>query len=353
MTVARGLLVDPEVTRYYHCISRCVRRAFLCGEGFEHRKQWIEERLQLLAESFAISVCGFAILDNHLHVLVRLDAEQAAGWSEEEVVRRWLRVYPPKELREAESQQANAWVQGQLAKRKKVATMRERLTQLGWFMKALKEPLARLANKEDGCKGTFWEGRYKSIAILDTEALLATCAYIDLNVVAAGQAAAPETSPHTSIRQRVRHAKASGKLEQLKAAAAGSIAGSRAAGNFEQDHWLCPVEDRRHLSRGSRSMREGMLEGFSLGSYLLLVDYSSRLYRAGKARVGREVAGILERLGMSAEVWDDRLLQLFGKSQLLGSYFSTDRHQLRELAAKRQAHHLDNLITLPGRRLAG
>ena len=220
-------------------------------------------------------------------------------------------------------------------------------------MKALKEPLARLANREDGCKGTFWEGRYKSIAILDTEALLATCAYIDLNVVAAGQAAAPEASPHTSIRQRVRHARSSGKLEQLKAAAAGSVTGSRVAGNFEQAHWLCPLEDRRQLTRGAQSTREGMLEGFSLGSYLLLVDYSSRLYRTGKARVGREVAGILERLGMNAEVWGDRLLQLFGKPQLLGCYFSTDRHRLRELAAKRNAHHLDNLIALPGRRLAG
>ncbi|MCA9165656.1 MAG: hypothetical protein KDA62_21865, partial [Planctomycetales bacterium] len=64
MTVARGQLVDVGVTRYYHCVSRCVRRAFLCGEGFEHRKQWIEDRLELLAGNFAISVCGFAVMDN-------------------------------------------------------------------------------------------------------------------------------------------------------------------------------------------------------------------------------------------------------------------------------------------------
>ena len=55
MTVARSQLVDVGVTRYYHCISRCVRRAFLCGEGFEHRKQWIEDRLELLARWFAVS----------------------------------------------------------------------------------------------------------------------------------------------------------------------------------------------------------------------------------------------------------------------------------------------------------
>jgi hypothetical protein len=353
MTIARELLVDPSVTRYYHCISRCVRRAFLCGEGFEHRKQWIEDRLELLSGSFAVSVCGFAVLDNHLHVLVRLDPDLASGWSDEEVVRRWLQVYPPKALRDAEPKLVNAWVKQQMKDAKKVATMRERLKKLGWFMKALKEPLARMANREDGCKGTFWEGRYKSIAILDTEALLATCVYIDLNVVAAGKAATPETSPHTSIRQRVLHAKSAGVLDGLKAAAAGSVSGSRAIGRFEQAHWLCPLEDRRPSGPDGRSRREGMLEGFSLGSYLLLVDYSSRLQRAGKARVNRNLMGILERLGTSTDVWNDRLRQLFGKRQLLGSYFATDRQRLRNLATARKAHHLDNLITLPESRLAG
>lgn len=77
MTVARSQLVNVSVKRYYHCISRCVRRAFLCGEGFEHRRQWIEDRLELLAGCFAVSVCGFSVMDNHLHVLVRLDQDDA------------------------------------------------------------------------------------------------------------------------------------------------------------------------------------------------------------------------------------------------------------------------------------
>lgn len=62
MTMPSRQLVDAAVTRYYHCISRCVRRAFLCGEGFERRKAWIEARLELLATQFSVSVCGFAIL---------------------------------------------------------------------------------------------------------------------------------------------------------------------------------------------------------------------------------------------------------------------------------------------------
>ncbi|MCP4304754.1 MAG: hypothetical protein GY788_07730, partial [bacterium] len=206
-------------------------------------------------------------MDNHLHVLVRLDPDAASDWSDEDVVRRWVRVYPPKTRTGDEVEVNQAWIDHQVKDAKGVARMRERLISLGWFMKALKEPLARLANKEDDCKGTFWESRYKSIAILDEEALLATCAYIDLNPVAAGIAAAPETSKHTSIRQRVRHVRDKGKLADLKAAARGSVSGSRAAKDVEQDHWLCPLEDRR--GRGSK--REGMLSTFSLGSYLLLV----------------------------------------------------------------------------------
>jgi hypothetical protein len=63
--------------------------------------------------------------------------------------------------------------------------------------------------------------------------------------------------------------------------------------------------------------------------------------------VSREVASILERLGSSAEVWGQRIQKLLGKSRLLGSYFSTDRARLRELARQRGVHHLDNLVSAP------
>jgi hypothetical protein len=141
----------------------------------------------------------------------------------------------------------------------------------------------------------------------------------------------------------VRHVKAKGRLAELKSAESGSVAGSRAAGDVEEDLWLCPVEDRR----GQGSQRKGMLEGFSLGSYLLLVDYTSRLCRQGKARVSREVASILDRLGTSADVWGQRIQRLFAKTRLLGSYFCTDRQRLRKVARERGVHHLDNLAGSP------
>ena len=179
MTMARKDLVDVEVTRWYHCISRCVRAAFLMADGTQDRKQWVEDRLKVLADAFAISVGGFAVMDNHLHVLCRLDPSDADAWTDEDVVRRWMAVYPPRTLAMDDPDVLQKWIAHEAKDTKRVALLRQRLADLGWFMKALKEPLARLANKADGTRGTFWEARYKSVAILDTEALLATCAYID------------------------------------------------------------------------------------------------------------------------------------------------------------------------------
>ncbi len=344
MAIARAKIVDLSVTRWYHCVTRCVRRAFLLGEGSYDRKEWIEHRLQELAEIFAIAIGGFSVLDSHLHLLLRLDPEIASGWSDEEVVRRWGRLFPPRDKSRQAIAVSKDWVEWRLKDAKWVATARERLQSLSWFMKCLKEPLSRLANHQDQTRGAFFEGRFKSVAILDEEALLATCAYIDLNPVAAGIVAVPETSPYTSIKTRVEHTKDQGRTEDLQAAERGSVAASRASTALEESLWLCPIEDRRRLDSG----REGMLEGFSLGSYLLLVDYTGRLFREGKARISRELAGIFDRLGSSAESWWARLEKL-SKGRLLGRFFAASRERLREVATHLGVHHLANLGGCPAR----
>ena len=127
------------------------------GEGLSDRKQWIEARLQKLSENFAIAIGGFAILDNHLHVLARLDPNLADAWTPEEVVRRWLQVYPPRKLDLENEKAVSACVEAITQNAERVQTLRKRLASLSWFMKSLKEPLSRLANKEDDCKGTFWK----------------------------------------------------------------------------------------------------------------------------------------------------------------------------------------------------
>ena len=342
MAIARARLVDLSVARWYHCISRCVRQAFLLGEGPFNRKAWIENRLEELAQIFAVTVGGFSVLENHLHVLVRLDPDIASAWSDEDVVRRWGRLYPPRDKARRVLPVSDQWVQDRLAHPAWVATARAQLKSLSWFMKCLKEPLARLANRQDKTRGAFFDKRFTSIAVLDEEALLSMAVYIDLNPVAAGLAQAPETSKHTSIKQRVDHVQSQGRTDDLAAAQEGSVAGSRASGGLEDSLWLCPIEDRRDRD----SSREGMIAGFPLGSYLLLVDYTGRLFRDGKTTIPAALAGVFDRLGSTADRWTARLERL-RRGRLFGRFFAASRAKLREIAARLNVRHLVNLTSCP------
>ncbi|MES2792362.1 MAG: transposase [Planctomycetota bacterium] len=340
MTTARKMLVDPTVTAYYHCISRCVRRALLCGENHAHRKQWIEDRLRELAGIFAIDVCGFSIMDNHLHLLLRLNLAKAEEWSAEEVARRWLALCPPRGINHKPLALTPNWITERAQNAQWIAESRRRLGDLGWFMKFLKEPIARRANKEEECTGAFWEGRFKSIAILDEASLLATSAYIDLNPVAAGIAATPEKSPHTSAKARIEHCASQGTLEKLRE---GSPYVSK--GQFEKDHWLFPIEDKRDPNGEGVA---GMLHGISLTGYLQLLDWSSRLARPGKTHVSAVAPPLLARLQIEPGTWQATLEKLFRSAKKVGCYFGSTQ-RLDELAATQGRRFLKNVT---GRSLA-
>jgi hypothetical protein len=344
MTMARAQLVDVSLARWYRCVTRCVRRAFLLGEGDQNRKEWLENRLEELADIFAVAVGGFSVMDNHLHVLLRLDPDVALAWSDEEVVRRWGRLFPPRDKSRRPIPPTEHWVRWRLSDAVWIATARQRLQSLSWFMKCLKEPLSRLANRQDKTRGAFFEGRFKIVAVCDEEALLAASVYIDLNPVAAQVANTPETSEHTSIKKRLEHVDAQDATARLQAAKDGSVAGSRAAVGLEDSLWLCPIEDRRGLD----STREGMVQGFSLGSYVQLVDYTGRLFRQGKASISAELTGIFERLGCSAQNWQNRMEKL-RDGRLLGRFFATTRAKLREIAERLGMRRPPNLAGCPAR----
>jgi hypothetical protein len=142
----------------------------------------------------------------------------------------------------------------------------------------------------------------------------------------------------------VDHFWAEGKSAQLEAANGGSVAGCEAAAGLEESLWLCPIEDRRGLD----SSREGMMQGFSLGSYVKLVDYTGRLYGQQKASISADLAGIIERLGCSAQSWQVRMERLRGVS-LLGRVFATSRAKLREMAERLGVRHVVNLAGIPAR----
>jgi putative transposase len=180
------------------------------------------------------------------------------------------------------------------------------------------------------------------VAVVDEEALLKICVYIDLNPVAAKVATTPETSNFTSIKQRVDHVEAQGKTAELAAAEGGSVAGSRASAGLEESLWLCPIEDRRGLD----FVRVGMIQGFPLGSYVKLVEYTGRLFRQGKASISAEPAGIFERLGFTAETWGDAIGNLRGE-RLLGRIFAASRIKLRAIAKHLGVRHPVNLTGCP------
>jgi hypothetical protein len=118
----------------YHCVTRCVRRAFLLGDGQDNRKVWIEHRLHELAEISAIAVGGFAVMNTHIHMFLRIDPDAAKDWSDEVLVRRWGRLFLPRDRSRRPLPVSDGWVQWRLKDAPWVAKTRERLQSLSWFM---------------------------------------------------------------------------------------------------------------------------------------------------------------------------------------------------------------------------
>ncbi|MEM9067709.1 MAG: hypothetical protein AAGE52_04360 [Myxococcota bacterium] len=197
----RSERLDVDSTPYYHLTSRCVRRAFLCGndpatgKDLNYRREWVEERLFALTSIFAVDLHAYAVMSNHFHIVVRVDKERAERWSDQEVVRRYGKLFrfKPQELETRSARDKKA----------RIAVWRERLWSLSWLMRCLNETIARRANAEEDCTGHFWEGRFRCQPLLDEGALLTCMAYVDLNPVRAGIASSLEKSEHTSIAKRI------------------------------------------------------------------------------------------------------------------------------------------------------
>ena len=209
MTISRRKLIDADTTPYYHIICRCVRRAYLCGEDeltgrdFSHRRGWIENKLQELSSVFSIDIAAYAIMHNHYHLVLHIDQATAKNWSLEEIFQKWTSLYSAislvqRYLDKVPLSQAELNVVNRIGEE-----YRQRLMSISWFMRQINEHVARRANKEDNCKGRFWESRFKSQALLDNSAVLTCMAYVDLNPVRAKIAKTPEASEYTSIQKRI------------------------------------------------------------------------------------------------------------------------------------------------------
>lgn len=286
MTQPRRTQICLDSTPYYHCIARCVRQAFLCGQddysgrNFDHRKQWLIDRLALQASVFAIDICAYAIMSNHYHVVLAVDGQQRDTMSDDAVIERWTRLFRGPLLIQRYREGLALSAAERATVRDIASVWRQRLGCISWFMRCLNEYIARCANAEDGCRGRFWEGRFKSIALLDEAALLSCMAYVDLNPVRAGIADSLQDSDFTSLQARLREATAEQEPEGPSTPALRS---------FQETH-SSPIPDNR-------------LPG-SFPDYLALVEWTGRCQHPEKSgALPANAPSILEQVGLSTGQW--------------------------------------------------
>lgn len=229
MTTPRSQLVDPNEPLHYHLVSRCVRKVSLCGidpvsgKDYSYRKKWLIDRMFHLAQYFSVAIDAYSILSNHFHVVLFYDPTASRKWSDEEVAYRWVEAFPPTlngEVLEDLKPSRRAEI---LEDRAMLKDRRKKLGCLSTFMKHLKQPIAHRANKEDGCRGHFFEQRFYSGALLSERALLACMIYVDLNPVRAKIAQSIEQCENTSIASRLKHLENS--PERLKKAVEPLVSG--------------------------------------------------------------------------------------------------------------------------------
>jgi REP element-mobilizing transposase RayT len=345
----RDVLVDQEV-QVVHCINRCVRRAFLCGDdkltgkNYDQRRELIRQRLEFLAGVMGIEVLGYAVMSNHFHCVLRSRHDVVATWSDDEVARKWWMLCPAlKNPDGSPAEPTEVELKAIRNDRKGLKEKRRRLSSISWFMRFLSEKIAKDANKDDKCTGRFWEGRFKAQVLLDEAAILACMQYVDLNPIRAGLAKTLEGSDFTSVQDRIEDLKQAKKecadtsaqcaesvvesvpcSEQTEQAVPSAAlaepatipAPARNAFDAAMElgaraGWLSPIalQPKRQAVRAKKTERRASNKGFlslGVGEYLQLLDWTARQVRSDKrGAMPAELEPLFERLQISAELWVD------------------------------------------------
>lgn len=320
----RGESFNPHEVQVIHAVQRCVRQAFLCGRDkntgndYEHRRIWIRNRLEFLASVFGIDCLTYTVMSNHIHCVLRSRPDVVKTWSDDEVVRRWYRLFPKRRELNGDPAEPNQFELGMILNdENRLLEIRTRLSDLSWWMRCTAENIARRANKEEQTTGRFWQGRFKAQLILDEASLLACAAYVDLNPIRAAMAATPETSEFTGAKDRIDDLKerSGSKAQQAKKP---TRAWERTR-RRKASGWMAPLKIDERLDPagadvsdcGRRASKKGFLS-IPLQQYLELLDWTGRQLRSGsRGSIPGDLASILRRIGVEAGDWCD-LVKKFG-----------------------------------------
>ena len=313
MTVPRSQLICSEATPYYHIVSRCVRRCYLCGtdehtqQNYEHRRGWIEDKLKQLSTIFCIDICAYAIMNNHYHLVLNIDCDGVKKLTDIEVAERWCSLHEMPVLMHRYLTQQDTHSSTKAVCQHIISEWRERLSSISWFMKILNQTIARLANKEDDCTGHFWEGRFKSQALLDEKALLTAMAYVDLNPIRANMADSLETSDFTSVKER---------LASLKSTK------------------LTPPCLHPFIGNPTNEMIKGI--PFRLDDYLELVDWSGKQIKPNKrGAIDASAPPVLQQLNFDQKEWLKLCTTLEKNRASLVGEVKSYSHAIHKLQRKR------------------
>lgn len=277
--------------------------------------------MALLTEVFAIDIAAYTVMSNHYHLVLHVDSDKAAQWTDDEVLQRWTRIFKGPTLIRRYLAGAPLHATEELQLQQLITSIREKLSSISKFMSCLNYHIARMANAEDGCTGRFWEGRFKSQALLDETALLSCMAYVDLNPIRAGIARNLEESDFTSIQDRIK------QLQSVQ----------KSVNTLEPTP---PTKIKPKLMYFNASLQisdKSPSIPYQLKDYLQLADWTGRIVRSDKKEsIAQNTPKLLQTLGLSEDQWSVLALQI--QKQSIAMLHGLERlEQLENKAAKKKA----------------
>lgn len=262
----------------------------------------MQELAELLG-SFAIDLHAYAVMSNHVHLVLRPRPDKVASMSTERVARLGMGLMPVRTGIADEKLPVTAEIVTRYARQPEwVEEYSFRLSSISWFMRLFKQHIAKAANSEDGCTGHFWESRFFCVPLLDWSAVLACMVYVDLNPWRAGLCTSLGKTVYSSLC-------AHGDLTISKP----DVALSRRLTSLAQSHPVDPnTGNQVRSSLNAASYRS------------LLSKTTGRKLPKTNIEIARQ---ILDKLGLDDSVWSERMSEpgLF-QSGAVGSHVSRAHH---------------------------